>query len=268
MARAPTPAGAPAPALEALRRAERALKAVGPRAEEAPPRALRQAADALDAVLAIDLAGLAQQLRAQAPAAAASRRAALASGLRAACDAAGHSARVVTTSPLELRVAPLAVVFDEDLEEAELRFAALPLGRCPAEPAALLAAHAEATAALERGGLAPDRLFDALHAIWTQRGGGWQDLCAALPALCLARQGPAFARDPVGAHFLPYPRAQLAWDLWRMRRERALSRGGLRLSLAPATGGATRDKDTVLLLEDDEGRGQWHRSYSFVPEAP
>ena len=254
-------------ALAALRKAERALRVLGAPETAGAAGALLQAAAALDALAGHDWSALAEELRAQAPAVAAARRAALATGLRAACDAAGRAARVVTTTPLELRIAPLAVVFDDGLTQAELRFGTLAIARCAAEPAALLAAHAEACAGLAARGLEPAALFDALHAVWTQRGGGWQDLASALPALCLGTQTADFARDPVAAHFQPYPRVQLVWDLARMRRARAFTRNGLRLSLAPATGGATRDKDLVLFLEDEEGQGQWHRSFSFAPEA-
>jgi hypothetical protein len=191
---------------------------------------------------------------------------------------------VVTTAPLELRISPLAVVFDEDLESATLQFARETLARVPAEAGAVLAAHAAAVAALDGPGWDPAARFEQLRAAWQARGGGWQDLCATLaplvPLVPLVPLSPAVpppvdpagppaggAAPAVGMAPVP-PRAQLAWDLWRLRRDRALCSGGLRLCLAPATGGAVQHKDVVLMLEDDEGRGQWHRSFTFAPEEP
>jgi hypothetical protein len=199
----------------------------------------------------------------------------LAAGLRAGCAEAGLPLRVVTTAPLELRISPLAVVFDEDLESATLQFARETLARVPAEAGAVLAAHAAAVAALDGPSWDPAARFDQLRAAWQARGGGWQDLCATLAPLIAAVPPPVDPAGPPAGGAAPAeggapvpPRAQLAWDLWRLRRDRALCRGGLRLCLAPATGGAVQDKDVVLMLEDDEGRGQWHRSFTFAPEEP
>ncbi|MBL8615160.1 MAG: hypothetical protein JNM72_06085 [Deltaproteobacteria bacterium] len=267
-ARRSAPGAAPDAALgPLLRKAERALRALGA-ADPGPPRAERELAEALEALVAAAPAAAARAkvLRARA----ADRRAALAAGLREGCAAAGRALRVVTTAPLELRISPLAVVFDEDLERATLQFARETLVEVPATAGAVLAAHAAAVAALDGPRWDPAERFDQLHAAWAARGGGWQDLCATLPAAEGPHPPPEAELAPKAAPVeglapIP-PRAQLAWDLWRLRRDRALSRGGLRLCLAPATGGAVQDKNIVLMLEDDEGRGQWHRSFSFVAE--
>ncbi|MFM2246069.1 MAG: hypothetical protein RL071_2143 [Pseudomonadota bacterium] len=266
-----TPAGAADDAAlgQVLRRADRALRALGA-ADPAPPRAERALAEALEALVAAAPAAAAWAARLRARAA--DRRAALAAGLRAGCAEAGLPLRVVTTAPLELRISPLAVVFDEDLEEATLQFARETLARVPAEAGAVLAAHAAAVAALDGSGWDPAARFEQLRAAWQARGGGWQDLCATLPPPVPPTVDPAGppagGAAPVDGVWAVPLRAQLAWDLWRLRRDRALCSGGLRLCLAPATGGAVQHKDVVLMLEDDEGRGQWHRSFTFAPEEP
>ena len=214
------------------------------------------------------LASLAEALRAEASAADAQGdpRARLAQGLRAACAEAGLSLRVEGQAPLRLRIDPIVVDVDLDKNLAVLRFAEHELGRCPAQAAAILGARAAALQALEGPGWDPVHWHRQLRAIWSELGGGWQDLVAALPRLCFRLQGPGFLHDPRAEAFLPYPRARFAFDLRRLRRDRALAADGHRLCIAPATGGSLRDKNDVLMIEDADGRAQWHRSFTFVPE--
>ena len=193
-------------------------------------------------------------------------RARLAHGLRAACADAGLSIRVEGQAPLRLRLDPIVVDVDLDKNVAVLRFAEQELGRCPAQAAAILGARAAALHALEGPGWDPVHWHRQLRAIWSELGGGWQDLVAALPRLCFRLQGPHFLHDPRAEAFLPYPRARFAFDLSRLRRDRALTADGHRLCVAPATGGSLRDKNDVLMIEDADGRAQWHRSFTFVPE--
>ncbi|MCK6504647.1 hypothetical protein L6R53_14785 [Myxococcota bacterium] len=87
-----------------------------------------------------------------------------------------------------------------------------------------------------------------------------------LPQLALELQDDRFRREPSAAHFRPYSRARLCWDLWRLRRDRCLAVDGWRLSLGPATGSSTRDKKRVFWLEDDQGRGQYYLTLRFVRE--
>lgn len=188
--------------------------------------------------------------------------------LRAACAEAGLPLRVEGQAPLRLRVDPIVVDVDLDANRALLRFAEQPLARCAAEAGAILAARAAALAELEGPAWDPLALHRALRETWAELGPGWQPLRAALPRLCWRMQPPAFLRDPQADAFVPYPRARFAFDLVRLRRARALSAEGWRLCVAPATGSGARDKDEVLLLEDPEGGGQWHRSFCFVPEEP
>jgi len=62
-----------------------------------------------------------------------------------------------------------------------------------------------------------------------------------------------------------YPRAQLAWDLARLRRERRLvSAGRLRIDLGVATGFATARKRSVLWVEDESGAGQYYQTFRMI----
>ena len=258
-------------ALEAeLRRLSNAVKLAQKSLADVDLVGASAAESALRAAAPIDgaLGELAERLRAAQVerAAGADALGRLSRGLRAACAEASLPLSVEGHAPLRLRVDPIVFVVDVEGGVADLVFAERPLGQCRAEAGAMLAARSAAVAALEGPTWSAADFHAQLRAVWAELGGGWCDLTAALPGLCLRQQSPAFLQDPRPELFRGYPRAQLAYDLRRLRRDRALSVAGWRLCVAPATGGSLRDKNDVLMLDDGDGRGQWHRSFCFVPE--
>ena len=194
------------------------------------------------------------------------RRSRFASELKEGCAREGVELRVITKDPLELRLSPLGLLVDFDADHADLVFGRERLARCPARAEAVLAARREALATLEGKGWDPKAFFSALQLAWRRLGEGWVELSEILPELALALQSKRFRQDPTARNFDPYPRVQLIYDLWRLRRDRQLSQGGRRLSLGPATGGSTRDKRRVFWLEDAAGNGQYHLTLRFVAE--
>ncbi|MFH1469886.1 MAG: hypothetical protein ABIO70_36215 [Pseudomonadota bacterium] len=198
------------------------------------------------------------------------RRQRLAGDLRAACEATEVELLVLQRAPLELRLPPVSVEVDYDADRAIVRFAGDRLLECEVQAAAIMAARERAVRLLEGRGWEPAGFLRLLLHAWRRVAGseaGWVELVEVLPELALLLQPRAFRRDPSGRNFKPYPRVQLAYDLWRLRRDRSLAVDGWRLSLGPATGDSTRDKSRVLRLEDAHGQGQYHLTLRFVPEA-
>jgi hypothetical protein len=61
-----------------------------------------------------------------------------------------------------------------------------------------------------------------------------------------------------------YSRAQFAWDIARLRRERRLQHGGQRVLLDVATGAETTQRRRVVWIEDESGAGQYYGSFRLV----
>jgi hypothetical protein len=198
------------------------------------------------------------------------RRQRLSGDLRSACEAARIELLVLQRAPLELRLPPVSVLVDYDADRASVCFAGERLAESEVQAAAILSAREQAVRRLEGHGWEPGGFLRLLLQAWRRAAGpenGWVELVDVLPELALLQQPRAFRRDPSGRNFKPYPRVQLAYDLWRLRRDRTLAVDGWRLSLGPATGDSTRDKSRVLRLEDAHGQGQYHLTLRFVTEA-
>jgi hypothetical protein len=250
---------------ERMRARGKAWSAVGRAIADGAPLPLRRALDRVSLNGDAEESAVFAQIDGWLQREAGDRRLRLAQELRAACDLAGLSARVERRSPLELRVEPFSVEVDVELDRAVLRFARLEVGRARADAAELLSARARALEALDGRPWEPAAFVARLRLAWERCGGGWTPIVEVLPELAFLLQPPSFRADPCPATFQPYGRAQLAWDLWRLRRDRALVTGGLRLCLGPATAGTVADRDGVLFLEDPSGHGQWTRTLRFSP---
>lgn len=196
------------------------------------------------------------------------RRELLSSGLREGAAKEGFELIKLSMAPLELRLPPVSARIDVEANQAEIVFSQQILKKCSASAESILAARREVVEEFEREPW-DARLFHAqLHGAWKRAspGGDWAQLVDVLPELVFLRQPRAFRQDPSEKRFVAYSRAQFAYDLWRLRRDRALSQGGLRLTIAPATGNATKDKKLVFWLEDDRGQGQYHLTLRFIRE--
>jgi len=61
-------------------------------------------------------------------------------------------------------------------------------------------------------------------------------------------------------------RAQFAWDLARLRRERRLVIAGRRLDLGVATGHAAAHRSRVVWIENDGGGGSYFQSFRLIAQ--
>lgn len=252
-------------AVQALKARARALATLAEAGTDVA--ALRRARSSLDRTPAVDDGPLVARLDAWLAHEAAHRRPTLARQLRQAADAGGPELVVLTRDPLELRLPPLGVLVDVDADRADLTFGRELLARTGARADEILAARDAALAALHEHPWDAADFHRALRTAWQRRGADWVELVDLLPDLVLALQSDRWRRDPSARLFRPYSRAQLCYDLWRLRRDRALTVDGWRLSLGSATGDSTRDKKRVFWLEDDRGRGQYFLTLRFVADA-
>jgi hypothetical protein len=187
--------------------------------------------------------------------------------LEAACQARGVPMTVLGRDPLEIGIAPFVLQIDVEADSVTLQYARETLCRVPANATAIFEAYDQQITQLEGEAWDPNLFVTAAHQAWLRAGGsGWLEITDVLPELAVLRQSSTFRRNPIQRHFVSYGRIQFAYDLWRLRRDRVLSTGKVRLNLGAATGGSTRDKRRVMWVEDGRGRGQFYLTIRFTEE--
>lgn len=161
--------------------------------------------------------------------------------------------RLVVGGPRpEWRLGELTVVIGA--ERAEVRYAREPVGFAEPSPEALRLAVARARERLQARSRAPDVLLPAL--------------AAAYKAVLATRGARPGDRVPLVElrDQLDGTRAQFAWDLARLRRERRLVFAGRRLDLGVATGHAAQQRSRVVWIENDGGSGSYFQSFRLITE--
>lgn len=140
-------------------------------------------------------------------------------------------------------------------ERAELRYAREPVGSSRPTPDAILQAARRARGRLAARSRGPDQLLPALAAAYATV----LDRHGARPG---ARIPLVELRDELAGG----TRAQFAWDIARLRRERRLSVGGRRIDLGVAAGHATARRSRVVWIEDDGGGGSYFQSFRLIAQ--
>jgi hypothetical protein len=168
--------------------------------------------------------------------------------------AAPPTPRLIRGGPRpEWRLGELTVVVGA--ARAELRYAREPVGSCRPTPDAIIEAVQRVRARLVARSRGPDELLPAL--------------VAAYAAVLDERGARAGDRVPLVAlrdQLAGYTRAQFAWDVARLRRERRLAVGGRRLDLGVATGHATARRSSVVWIENESGTGSYYQSFRLIPQ--
>lgn len=153
----------------------------------------------------------------------------------------------------EWRLGPLTVVVGS--KRARLRYAREPVGTAATNGTAIAAAWSKTLERLRSRSLGPDELLPKL---------------AAAYATVLARRGGRSGdRAPlvdVRAALAGYTRAQFAWDVARLRRERRLVVDGQRIDIGVATGHASARRSRVVWIEDDAGSGAYYESFRMIAQ--
>jgi hypothetical protein len=154
----------------------------------------------------------------------------------------------------EWRLGALTVVVGKD--QARLRYAREPIGTARAEAVDIAAAWRRALDRLHTRSRAPDELLPQLAA-------AYQRTLARLGA----RPDGRVPLVDVRAALTGYTRAQFAWDLARLWRERRLVVDGRRVELGVATGHATARRSRVVWLEHDgAGGGAWYETFRMTAQ--
>ena len=179
--------------------------------------------------------------------------------LRLAAAASQVVPRLVAERPEEWRLGALTVVLGAG-DGAQLRYARQSVARATSDAAAVMAAWQRALAQLERRSLAPEAFLPLVAEAYR----------AVLATAGLApgeRVALTAVRDQLASGRRGYGRAQFAWDLARLKRERRLVHEGWRLDLGVATGTDTSRPSQVVWVEDESGAGQYYRLFRMLVHA-
>lgn len=166
---------------------------------------------------------------------------------------AGVARRIAGGPRPEWRIGELTVVVGP--ARAELRYAREAVAFCRPAPGPITEAVQRARARLEARSRGPDELLPVLVAAY-----------AAVLARSGGRTGDRVALVELRDELAGYTRAQFAWDLARLRRERRLTIGGRRLDLGVATGHATARRSRVVWIENDGGGGSYFATFRLIPQ--
>lgn len=155
----------------------------------------------------------------------------------------------------EWRLGPLTVVVGK--ERARLLYAREPVAAARADADEIAAAWRRALDKLSARSRPPGELLPLLADAYGR----------ALARRAAAGDGRVPLVD-VRAALAGYTRAQFAWDLARLVRERRLVVDGRRVEIGVATGHATARRSRVVWLEPDAaGGGAWYETFRLVADA-
>jgi hypothetical protein len=191
-------------------------------------------------------------------------------GLKESCEARGLELIVERKeAPVLLRIPPVAVEIDFALGKATILFAKFPVIGTTADADSIMAARDRLLATW-------DEKFDATvfheacrkawrgaraaHGIEEER----VEILKFLPYLALQLQSEKFSVEPEAKNFRGYGRARFAYDVNRLREQRALEQNGWRLSLGVATGSTAQQKKRVIYFENGRGEGEYKLTVSFT----
>lgn len=177
---------------------------------------------------------------------------------------------LLAEQPLTLLINPLTCELDMKRGEARLLFARELVARTTLDAHAIFTSRAETMKRIQDQAMPAPEFFDALHASYRMvllaRGsthGERVDLVDLLAPLALLRNPVDTWRKLDLAKHGSFPKYLFAYQLRRLRKERLLEKGGLRLELGTATGGNTKNKKNVLFLPTRGDEGQYYLSLCF-----
>lgn len=155
--------------------------------------------------------------------------------------------------PPEWRIGELTCVIGA--ERAELRYAREPVGSSRPTPHAIAQAVQRARDRLAARSRPPDQLLPALAAAY-----------AAVLGRHGARPGDRVQLVELRDELAGTTRAQFAWDIARLRRERRLVIAGRRIDLGVATGHAVARRSRVVWIENEGGGGSYFQTFRLIAQ--
>jgi hypothetical protein len=175
--------------------------------------------------------------------------------LRPVSGAAVVPRLIAAGPPPEWRLGELTVVIGA--RRAELRYAREPVGSSRPAPDAIVEAVRRAGQRLAARSRGADELLPALAAAY-----------AVVLGRHDARPGDRVPLVELRDELAGCTRAQFAWDVARLRRERRLVVGGRRIDLGVAAGHATGRRSRVVWIEDEGGGGRYFQSFRLIAREP
>jgi hypothetical protein len=160
---------------------------------------------------------------------------------------------IATGPPAEWRFGELTVVIGA--ERAELRYAREPVGSSRPTPEAIVQAVQRARDRLVARSRGPDEMLPALAAAY-----------AVVLGRRAARAGDRVPLVELRDELAGTTRAQFAWDIARLRRERRLVVDGRRIDLGVAAGHAAGKRSRVVWIENEGGGGSYFQSFRLIAQ--
>ncbi len=195
--------------------------------------------------------------------------------LRNAAQAAGMEFGVITANPPEYRLGRFTLTPDFPGGVVELNFCRMPVVKVGLQADRIIDAAQDCERTLERDDFKAEQYFSDILVAYKRRLilegkplGKRVNLVDLVPELAFlgtlasgkARKGDRPRRE--------YDRVQFAWDFMRMWRGlHGLELNGRRLNLGTATINATKNKRSVLFLEEGGTHGQYYLSIWFTKKA-
>jgi hypothetical protein len=192
----------------------------------------------------------------------------------------GIEALQLAQTPVAVLLAPMVAELDFDAGRASIQYAREEVQEASLDARGVLEARQKAMDRIRSAALDSAAFFEAIHRAYQMtlcaRGlppEARLDLVDLLGPLAMLRWGPEHWRASDLREAEPYPRALLAYQLQRLRRDGLLEKDAWRIDLGTATGGSARDKRNVLFIPTTPTEGQYHLSIRFlargsVPAAP
>lgn len=196
----------------------------------------------------------------------------LLSTLRDAATAQSIRFEKLSDSPPTVGLQPFNLEIDWDNNRATLSFAREPIEDTPLDAAAILKIHADAKQAIKDRAVSSEKFFAWLRSAWQLTLAARAalpdervDIVDLLGPLSLLSTPPDSWRSLRERDLKPYPRYLLAYQIFRLRKDRCLEHEGWRIDLGAATGASTRKKQNVLFIPTSPNDGQYYLSVRFLP---
>ena len=192
--------------------------------------------------------------------------------LREEAQKCGMEMSTITLSPPEYRLGRFTVLLNLSTGKAEIQYCRMTAAETGLNAAAVSAAVRALEAQLDGADFSAEKCFaDMLKAykrrlIWEGKALGERvNLVDLVPEMAFQQQLAGAKVKKRSLDKRPYDKIQFAWDLLRTWRElHGLECHGRRLNLGTATINATKNKQSVLFLDEGGTHGQYYLSVWFT----
>ncbi len=174
--------------------------------------------------------------------------------------------KIVSDNPLVIYVHPLTLEVQFDNYKATWTYAHEPLATTSLDPAEIMATHAELLDAFRAARIDSNQFFtlcrQAYEMAAIKNGVKFGERVNLVDLLTpLAWLWPDDQKGKKG--FTTLPKYLFAYQLQKLRADKLLQNGDVRIDLGAATGGTTRNKNNVLYVPHSSVEGQYYLSICY-----